>query len=272
MAAPPRRPAVPNPLPRGTGANGSSTHGRRCPVAGLPAPDWALQASSGSLQSSAGSPQQTARIRSSRPSSRSTTQGDHHRTKRAVRNAGSRSPIDRAASALAIFFVSCLLIGALLLPWALLKAGPSEHPIASADAPSFEQPIDQLASSAASPDGSSAGPADSSPQGSPASEQPVLPETPADEPPPDPAPQRPAVSQEDHPTPANDAAPTLPAKQNPLLENPLAARTDEPSCQKLGTSVDFVDSPTQAAALALKEQKLLFVLHVAGNFEDDKFT
>jgi hypothetical protein len=36
--------------------------------------------------------------------------------------------------------------------------------------------------------------------------------------------------------------------------------------------VDFVDSPTEAAEKALKEKKLLFVLHVAGNFEKDCFT
>jgi hypothetical protein len=36
--------------------------------------------------------------------------------------------------------------------------------------------------------------------------------------------------------------------------------------------VSFLDSPTEAARQALKEHKLLFVIHVAGNFEDDKFT
>jgi hypothetical protein len=43
----------------------------------------------------------------------------------------------------------------------------------------------------------------------------------------------------------------------------------EGSC---GTSVDFVDSPKEAAALAKKEQKLVFVLHVSGHFEDPRFT
>jgi hypothetical protein len=36
--------------------------------------------------------------------------------------------------------------------------------------------------------------------------------------------------------------------------------------------VAFVDDPALAAQEALKDQKLLFVLHVAGNFEDDTFT
>jgi hypothetical protein len=43
-------------------------------------------------------------------------------------------------------------------------------------------------------------------------------------------------------------------------------------CSRYGTAVDFVDSPAEAARKALKEHKLVFVLHVAGNFEDDKFT
>lgn len=43
----------------------------------------------------------------------------------------------------------------------------------------------------------------------------------------------------------------------------------EGSC---GTSVEFVDSPKDAAALARKEQKLVFILHVSGHFEDPRFT
>jgi hypothetical protein len=45
-----------------------------------------------------------------------------------------------------------------------------------------------------------------------------------------------------------------------------------PACKRYGTAVDFVDNPTDAAQQALREKKLLFVLNVAGNFEDDKFT
>ena len=43
----------------------------------------------------------------------------------------------------------------------------------------------------------------------------------------------------------------------------------EGSC---GTSVEFVDSPKEAAALAKKEEKLVFTLHVSGHFEDPRFT
>jgi hypothetical protein len=45
-----------------------------------------------------------------------------------------------------------------------------------------------------------------------------------------------------------------------------------PVDHRYGTSVDFVDSPTEAAEQALKQKKLLFVLHISGNFEKDCFT
>lgn len=48
----------------------------------------------------------------------------------------------------------------------------------------------------------------------------------------------------------------------------LAAET----CGNHGTSVTFVDSPSEAAQQARKEQKLVFVLHVSGHFEDPRFT
>lgn len=39
-----------------------------------------------------------------------------------------------------------------------------------------------------------------------------------------------------------------------------------------GTAVEFVDTPRDAAALAKKQEKLVFVLHVSGHFEDPRFT
>lgn len=39
-----------------------------------------------------------------------------------------------------------------------------------------------------------------------------------------------------------------------------------------GTRLHFVDTPKEAAAQAKKEQKLVFVLHVSGHFEDPRFT
>jgi hypothetical protein len=74
----------------------------------------------------------------------------------------------------------------------------------------------------------------------------------------------------------------------PPTEGPTAAlpadptakpgKTTEPPAEvcavdhRYGTSVDFVDDPTAAADKARKERKLLFVLHVAGNFEKEGFT
>ncbi|MFL5340436.1 MAG: hypothetical protein ACJ8F7_09815 [Gemmataceae bacterium] len=43
----------------------------------------------------------------------------------------------------------------------------------------------------------------------------------------------------------------------------------EGSC---GTAIEFVDSPKEAATLAKKEEKLVFILHVSGHFEDPRFT
>jgi hypothetical protein len=45
---------------------------------------------------------------------------------------------------------------------------------------------------------------------------------------------------------------------------------EKPSCH--GTSVEFADSPVQAAKLATQQKKLVLVLHVSGHFEDPGFT
>ncbi|HVK16578.1 MAG TPA: hypothetical protein VM533_06490 [Fimbriiglobus sp.] len=54
-----------------------------------------------------------------------------------------------------------------------------------------------------------------------------------------------------------------------LIAAPAIA-AEEAAC--FGTRVDFVDTPKEAAALARKQEKLVFVLHVSGNFEDPRFT
>ncbi len=43
-------------------------------------------------------------------------------------------------------------------------------------------------------------------------------------------------------------------------------------CGRFGTQVEFVSSPSEAARKAQKEEKLVFVLHVSGHFEDPRFT
>jgi hypothetical protein len=65
--------------------------------------------------------------------------------------------------------------------------------------------------------------------------------------------------------------PALPAP--PLTKPaPKPVEKTEGTCGEFGTSVDFADSPSAAAAQAKKEQKLVMVLHVSGNFEDPRFT
>jgi hypothetical protein len=54
-------------------------------------------------------------------------------------------------------------------------------------------------------------------------------------------------------------------------KDPIPAREKhESGCH--GTSIDFLGTPSEAAKQAKKEQKLVFVLHVSGNFEDPRFT
>ena len=54
----------------------------------------------------------------------------------------------------------------------------------------------------------------------------------------------------------------------------LLANKPDPasSCGNHGTQVQFLDTPSEAAQQAKKEQKLVFVLHVSGYFEDPKLT
>jgi len=46
----------------------------------------------------------------------------------------------------------------------------------------------------------------------------------------------------------------------------------EPTCAAHGTSIDFYDTPSEAATAAKKAGKLVLVLHVSGHFEDPRFT
>ena len=63
-------------------------------------------------------------------------------------------------------------------------------------------------------------------------------------------------------------------------EEPVAAAGEEPvqpvepddGCKGYGTAVRFAKSPTVAMERAKKENKLVFVLHLSGNLEDDGFT
>jgi hypothetical protein len=52
----------------------------------------------------------------------------------------------------------------------------------------------------------------------------------------------------------------------------LADSKEEHACGSFGTAVQFAESPAAAAKEARKQEKLVFILHVSGNFEDPKFT
>jgi hypothetical protein len=57
----------------------------------------------------------------------------------------------------------------------------------------------------------------------------------------------------------------------------VPARAADESCakcgkQSYGTTIEWSGSPSDAAAKAKAEEKLVFVLHVSGHFEDPKFT
>jgi hypothetical protein len=56
----------------------------------------------------------------------------------------------------------------------------------------------------------------------------------------------------------------------PAVKPAVPAKAE--TCGSFGTSVEFAESPSDAAKQAKKEQKLVFVLHVSGNFEDPRFT
>jgi hypothetical protein len=56
-----------------------------------------------------------------------------------------------------------------------------------------------------------------------------------------------------------------PAVQYPITQS-CSARTTH------GTNVNFLSTPTEAARIARENNKLTFLLHISGNFEDSDFT
>lgn len=53
---------------------------------------------------------------------------------------------------------------------------------------------------------------------------------------------------------------------------PLRSHAPRGNEEKFGTAVDFLATPAEAAQQAKSASKLLFLLHVSGNFEDPQFT
>ena len=75
--------------------------------------------------------------------------------------------------------------------------------------------------------------------------------------------------------PEHPARPLLLPADPPPPPAPKAAappRPAAPACETFGTSVHFAVSPAAAEKQAAQEGKLLFLLHVSGDFEDDTFT
>ena len=60
--------------------------------------------------------------------------------------------------------------------------------------------------------------------------------------------------------------------QPPAPEIEVDSNPQDTTCDTYGTSVNFMRSPIAAARRAAREDKLLFTLHVSGNFEDPQFT
>jgi len=58
----------------------------------------------------------------------------------------------------------------------------------------------------------------------------------------------------------------------PIKPKIEAKETEGAACGSHGTTIDFVDTPREAAVQAKKAGKLVFVLHVSGLFEDPRFT
>jgi hypothetical protein len=66
--------------------------------------------------------------------------------------------------------------------------------------------------------------------------------------------------------------PPAPRAEIPIADKPAACAECQKKAGSYGTSLEFAESPTEAAKLASKQSKLMFVVHISGNFEDDKFT
>jgi hypothetical protein len=67
------------------------------------------------------------------------------------------------------------------------------------------------------------------------------------------------------------AEPPRETKPAPPISSPVLDPMEK-SCGSYGTKIDFLESPSAAAKLAKKENKLVFILHVSGLFEDPKLT
>ena len=71
---------------------------------------------------------------------------------------------------------------------------------------------------------------------------------------------------------ANGPTKTGPKVQPAATPKPIVEDKAKGTCGQFGTTVEFVSTPSKAARIAKKEEKLVFVLHVSGIFEEPRFT
>ena len=86
-----------------------------------------------------------------------------------------------------------------------------------------------------------------------------------------PLPPEPPVAAAVAEPPADVTPPALAVEAHAFVSLPQPA-AHNPACLQYRTAVDFYDSPAVASKNAAREDKLVFVLHVAGNFEEPGFT
>jgi hypothetical protein len=87
-----------------------------------------------------------------------------------------------------------------------------------------------------------------------------------------PAPKQPVTAPPAPEQQASAPPPSPPEVADSSVLKLAAAQGKGTTCQQYGTAVSFYDSPAEARAKAREEDKLVFVLHVAGNFEEPGFT
>jgi hypothetical protein len=64
-----------------------------------------------------------------------------------------------------------------------------------------------------------------------------------------------------------------PSEKERSKEPAQAAQTPlAPAGETYGTQVLFLNNPAAAAEMARREKKMLFVMHISGNFEESCFT
>ena len=89
---------------------------------------------------------------------------------------------------------------------------------------------------------------------------------------------RPKIRPEDTTEPSREKMvepPPVPALERAKVNTELLLETAEPKCERFGTKINFLSSPSMAFTRASKDpdkEKLVMILHIAGNFEDKGFT